>query len=592
MKTKQYGLIYVLYRTEKDIFKIAPVRAGIMISSLVIQSATVGLQALYMSKMFTYAEKSILDYSQRESTINSLIMMILIFLLRQIVGVLFSSSMLEVDAKVLYQLNMKLDKKCTNIPLIYFEDSDWKDELTRAKQCLKWTRLSDLSLSFYNIISELISLISVMVVIASFNIWLIPISFFSVIPFFIMRLIRGNQFYKIKWFQASQERKKAYFFNLFNNKQSVKEIKIMNISAYLFDKWNEYKDQINSEEWNFRRKDLTSLLWCECIRTIGYLLGVVFVIGLATKELISIGMMTGCMVAFKGFQDNMKYIFINIGRIPEYAAFCGDYYRFIDMEIEEDGKAILNQDFEKIQLSNVSFSYPNMDKSAIDNVSCEIHNGESVVILGENGSGKTTLSKLILGLYKTQHGTVMYNGKNINDIDKEVFYKDVAIVSQDYMQYNFSLRENITLSDKDDEKTKKRVTEILDFLDLDELISKKDGIDILMGNEFGGVELSKGQWQKIAIARTLYKENKIVFLDESTSALDPIIENEILKKFLSIMQGKTAIIVSHRVGLCKEVDKIIVMREGKIVEIGDHETLYNKKGEYYRLYSTQAKWYK
>ena len=381
--------------------------------------------------------------------------------------------------------------------------------------------------------------------------------------------------------------KKKYFFNLFNNKQSVKEIKVMNISAYLFAKWNSYKDQINSEEWDFRRKDLTSLLWCECIRTVGYLLCAAFVIGLTTKGLISIGMMTGCMVAFKGFQDNMKYILINIGRIPEYASFCSDYYRFIDMEIEENGKEILNKDFEKIQLSNVSFSYPNMDKPAIDNVSCEIRSGESVVILGENGSGKTTLSKLILGLYKTQSGTVEYNGENINDMDREVLYKDVAIVSQDYTQYNFSLRENITLNDNNDDKTKKKVTEILNFLGLDELISKKDGIDILMGNEFGGIELSKGQWQKIAIARTLYKENKIVFLDEPTSALDPIIENEILKKFLSIVQGKTAIIVSHRVGLCKEVDKIIVMKEGKIVEIGDHETLYYKKGEYYRLYSNR-----
>lgn len=119
--------------------------------------------------------------------------------------------------------------------------------------------------------------------------------------------------------------------------------------------------------------------------------------------------------------------------------------------------------------------------------------------------------------------------------------------------------------------------EILDYMGLNSLVSGKDGIDILMGNEFGGAELSKGQWQKIAIARTLYKENKIVFLDEPTSALDPIIEDEILRKFLSVVKNKTAIIVSHRVGLCKEVDKIIVMKDGKIVEIGDHETLYNKK---------------
>ena len=591
MKRKQYGLMNVLYRTEKDIFEIAPLRAVIMIVALAFQSSTVGLQTLYLSRTFTYAEQSISDYSQRETAINSLIFLILIFLFRQIAETVFSSSMIEVDSKVMYQLNMRLVRKCEKVPLICFEDSAWKDELTRAKQCLKWTRLSDLSLSFYNIMSEVISLTSVAIVLATFNIWLIPISVFSVVPFFVVRLIRGNQFYKLKWFQSSQERKKNYFYNLFSNKQSVKEIKVMNISDYLFAKWNGIKDQINKEEWNFRRKDLVSLIWCESIRILGYFVCIVFVICLATKGMISIGMMAGCMVAFKGFQDNMKYILINIGRTPEYAAFCCDYYRFMDMKIKETGNLVLDKDFGTIQLSNVSFSYPNIEKPVINDVSCEIYSGESVVILGENGSGKTTLSKLILGLYKTKCGTVKYNGVNINDMNKEEFYKDVALVSQDYMQYNLSVRENITLNDKNDDATQKKVMEILDYMGLNSLVSGKDGIDILMGNEFGGAELSKGQWQKIAIARTLYKESKIVFLDEPTSALDPIIEDEILRKFLSVVKNKTAIIVSHRVGLCKEVDKIIVMKDGKIVEIGDHETLYNKKGEYYKLYSTQAKWY-
>lgn len=592
MKKKQYGLLYVLYRTEKDIFTITPFRASVMIVSLILQSLTAGLQTLYLSKTFTYAEQALIDIHQREYALRSLALMISIFLFRQIVGVFFSSSMAEVDAQITYHLNLKLDRKCAQAPLIYFEDAAWKDEVTRAKQCLKWTRLSDLSLSFYNIMSEVISLISVAIVIATFNIWLIPISLFSVIPFFILRLIRGDQFYKLKWFQASQERKKTYFYNLFNSKQSVKEIKVMNSGDFLFGKWNYFKDLLNKEVWDFRGKDLVSLAWCEIIRLLGYFVGVAFVIYLTTQGLLSIGMMTGCMVAFKGFQENMKYILINIGRTPEYASFCSDFYRFIDMNTDEKTNIIMDKEVESIQLSEVTFMYPNMNKPAIDDVSCEIKKGESVVILGENGSGKTTLSKLILGLYKAKEGTIKYDGIDINEINKEKFYKDVALVSQDYTQYNFSLRENITLSDDTDEKTEKKVKDILDFLGLNMLISENEGIETLLGNEFGGAELSKGQWQKIAIARALFKESSLVFLDEPTSALDPIIENDILKKFLSIVKGKTAIIVSHRVGLCKEVDKIIVMKEGKIVEIGSHEMLYNKRGEYYRLYTSQAKWYK
>lgn len=187
-------------------------------------------------------------------------------------------------------------------------------------------------------------------------------------------------------------------------------------------------------------------------------------------------------------------------------------------------------------------------------------------------------------------GEILFDDLNIDSIKRNSLYDYISMVSQNFTQYNLSLRENILFSNEANDETEKKIEEICEWIGLESVL-QEDKLGTLLGREFGGVELSQGQWQKIAIARVLVKESQIVFLDEPTSALDPIIENEILTQFLRLVQGKTAIIISHRVGLCKNVDKIVVMKNGGITEIGNHTELMKKKGEYYRLYTAQNKWY-
>ena len=244
---------------------------------------------------------------------------------------------------------------------------------------------------------------------------------------------------------------------------------------------------------------------------------------------------------------------------------------------------------DEIEIENLSFTYPNSNKNALENISFKIKNGESVVILGENGSGKTTLIKLLLGLYAPHEGKIIIDNKNLDDIDKNTLYKYVTSVTQDFNIYSLPLKENIAiqnLSNLDDVKIEKAVKDA--FL-VDYLLNQLDSI---IGKEFDGIELSIGQKQKIAVARALYQVNEIVFLDEPTSAIDPITEAQILSNFIRILKGHTTVIVSHRVGLCTLVDKVIVMKDGKIAEIGTHESLIKNNGEYARLYKLQEKWYK
>lgn len=182
----------------------------------------------------------------------------------------------------------------------------------------------------------------------------------------------------------------------------------------------------------------------------------------------------------------------------------------------------------------------------------------------------------------------MYDGTAVGDFAKDSFYTGVSAIAQDFVSYNLTLCENIAISDLSRMNNDIDVKNALTDAGVDESI----GLNDAMGREFGGKELSGGQWQKLAIARGLFKNSELIILDEPTSALDPLIETEILTKFIETAQNKTALIISHRVGLCKIVDRIIVMRNGEVVEDGTHNTLLAAGGEYAKLYGAQAKWYR
>ena len=212
------------------------------------------------------------------------------------------------------------------------------------------------------------------------------------------------------------------------------------------------------------------------------------------------------------------------------------------------------------------------------------------MIVGENGSGKTTLSKLINGTFTPKSGQVLINGIDCAVLSREKTYSNFSIVQQDFVRYQLSLRENIGLSAPYD------MTNDLRLLDSSKRagalnIVNQIGLDTQLGREFNGAELSGGEWQKIAIARGLNKNTQCIILDEPTSSLDPLVENEILNNIVGITTGKTSLIISHRVGICKYADRIIVLRNGEVVEVGTHTELLKSGNEYARLWNEQAKWY-
>ena len=198
---------------------------------------------------------------------------------------------------------------------------------------------------------------------------------------------------------------------------------------------------------------------------------------------------------------------------------------------------------------------------------------------------------MLTGVYHASSGSVCFDEQNVAEIRREELYRDISLVQQDFVHYNFSLRENICVSDFSRRGDEKRIREVAGIVGIQELVQGIGGLDSQLGREFGGSELSGGEWQKVAIARGLFKDSTLIVLDEPASALDPLVEYEILTGFLNMIQGKTSVIISHRVGICRHADKVVVMKDGKVAECGSHEQLKNAGGEYARIWNEQAKWY-
>lgn len=575
----------LLFRSLKDIRRIAPRSLIMQVICMMLQSVLVAvntwLVSVFLNHVYTKDLKTSMIY---------LGVIWGVFVASEVSNSVFYACMVKIDSKIGMQLGIELGEKGGRLSLIQYEDVEINNRLKRAQDCIEHGRFSDLSLSVFNILAEVLKVGSTLFILARFSPLLALVSLLSVVPYFVVRLIRGKEFYELKKYQAAGERRRNYLYDLFGDKRVVKELRIFGIESYIEEKLYQTRDAMNQELWDFKKRDICSFLLCEILCKCGYVLSIIIAILLLLNHRLDFGMLAASLVAFTSFQFAAKYFLISLGRIPECAAFVRDYYDFIDIDEDVHGTEKFEPNFDKINVKNVCFAYPNTDHLTISDISLDIKKNESIAIVGNNGSGKTTLVKLLTDLYKVQEGEILYGTQNIKDLETKEFYQNVSIVSQDFVKYEMTLQENIGISDWKQMGNTDKIQELLKQMDLPEL-SEVDALNTLLGSEFDGRDLSIGQWQKLAIARGMFKESSMIVLDEPTAALDPIMETTILKMFLQIAKEKTAIIVSHRIGICREVDKIIVMKKGKVVEIGNHDELLAKKGEYYQLYKMQQKWY-
>lgn len=333
------------------------------------------------------------------------------------------------------------------------------------------------------------------------------------------------------------------------------------------------------------------MFFLDIFRVFCYMLGLVISVWLVFNETITIGQFGACIAAFLTMQWRMQSFAVSYAYIAISQKYVEDLFDFFAIKPEERDENEFTGIKDSLELKNVSFRYPNTDEDALNGINLTIRKGEKIALIGENGSGKTTLSKLMLGLYPPSAGEITLDGEDLKAYNLKSFYEHFSMVSQDFVKYALLLRENVALGDIAKINEDEPITTTIERASAEEVLERTGGLDGMLGREFEGTELSGGQWQKLAIARGLFKDYDFIVLDEPTSALDPIVETDIFKKFLDAMDNKTALIISHRVGLCRLADRIVVLKDGEICEVGSHDELMAKQGHYYELFTSQQMWY-
>lgn len=479
-----------------------------------------------------------------------------------------------------------------SIKLEAMEDSATLDAFQKAEEAYtNYQAMAYLLVRLLMIVQGAVTCVGVICVTGSFSLWLLPAALIGFIPHFALTFSVNKKTLAVYRKQTKARRRLAYLWRQFCRKDSVKEMRTMGFGAYLKEKWVETNVQVVREMEEVELSAARLSMVGAVIKNACYALNVAVALILMIRGDIAVGQFAACISAFATLQGNLLNLENSLMDAFEVYHRVEEYYDFFAIEQEEDGSALYRPFESGITLTDVRFCYRGSDTDALRGVNLSIKKGEHIVIVGVNGSGKTTLSKVLSGAYLPASGSVRYDGQELKDLKRDSLYRDISVVSQDFVHYNFTLRENIGISDIALLRDDARMNRIAESVGLEKLVQAMGGLDVQLGREFEGYELSGGEWQKVALARGLFKDSGLIILDEPTSALDPLAEYEILTKFTELVQDRTSVIISHRVGICRGADKVVVMKDGRVAECGTHEELLAAGGEYARIWDEQAKWY-
>lgn len=446
------------------------------------------------------------------------------------------------------------------------------------------------TIAFFSII---ISIIGVMVVISQIS-WLFSI-IFVVILYIIMLIdyksmyIMNNMFFN----QTPKEREMNYYCNLLSDKKSLFEMKVFLCMDYIKNKWYHKNQELFKERIKINRKSQKYFFFSSLMNLIWIAIVIIYTICKLKYNEISLGLcisVLGSALTLLSLVENTSYVFSNLTLNSMYIKY---YIKFNQLPLihtkqESNLKEANTYTFEFI---NVSFKYPNTEKYVLKELNLKFNTNEKIALVGENGAGKSTIIKLICKLYQPNEGNIYINGVNINDISYHSLHKIFSVVFQNFVRYNFTIRENIALEKMNEMNFDDLMKKIMKEINLEDRLI--DNLDISLGKvEEDGIDLSTGQWQKLAIARCLFARSNYAILDEPTASLDPISESNIYELFLNVINQKGSLIISHRLASAKLSDKIFVLKNGKISEMGTHEELMRQKGEYFEMFEKQSEWYK
>ena len=498
--------------------------------------------------------------------------------------------------RVMERFDRLLLTKAYSVPLSNFETTEFYDVMVRAHRSMHAWNITHQLPHIQRLVSTVLGGVGVLWVLGAVHLGIPSLLLVGSVVVIWRHMRSEQQYVDVRQSQAPLWRRQYYWRDLLTERNAASEVRLFGLGDHLVKSWRTVTDQLIGELSRLRRGEIPRTLPSEAINVtlVGVVLGSLIVAGangaLDAAAFVALFYVTNQYVTHLNDMGwrlrDLRQFFVELGYAAEYLR--------VEEEALERGVAPPSRLRDGIRFESVSFAYPGSETPALHEVDLDVKAGESIALVGENGAGKTTLTKLLLGLYRPTSGRVTVDGVDLNDIALASWRKRIGAAFQDYMKYALTARENIGLGDVsrvDDDEAIERAAKLssADAV-IDELPA---GFETMLGKEFaGGQEISEGQWQKLAVARVFLRDTDILVLDEPASALDALAELEVYRRFLELSEGKTVLLISHRLGSARLADRIVFLRRGEIVEQGTHDELIASGGPYAELYQMQAEWYR
>jgi ATP-binding cassette, subfamily B, bacterial len=481
-----------------------------------------------------------------------------------------------------------------SVDLLSFERPEFHNRLQRVQSSVQQPLNMVFGLS--GLSSAAIGVVGVSVALVAIEPLIIPMVLLVLIPAWLTASRRGWEFWRYFWRMTPRDRERNYLGQVLTGRDEAKEVRAFGLGQYLLARWKTlYEERIAELRKVARRQLMYTLLSTLTIALLlgGTILIVGWLAGIGRVSLSEAGIAIAGIAIIGSRLTEAGY---SAATLSEAGFYLDDFAAFLEMgETSEPRRAPAKPGFESIRADGINFTYPSTETPALIDVSIEIKAGEVVALVGENGSGKSTLAKILAGLYVPQAGTVTWDGVDIATIDPTALSQRVALIFQDFIRYHLSADQNIRFGNISPRTGADLTVEgAAEQAGADEFIARlPDGFKTLLGPEFlGGVDLSIGQWQRMALARAFFRDAPLVILDEPTASLDARAEHELFVRIRSLLAGRTVLLISHRFSSVRNADRVYVLHEGRLTESGTHAELVAAGGRYAELYALQAAAYR
>ncbi len=489
--------------------------------------------------------------------------------------------------------------KALALELRHFEDAAVYDKMQNARREAD-RRPLNLVMQGLSIAQGIVTLSTYAVLISAVAPWALPVLLLATVPSFVSELRFAGETFRVLTWRAPEGRRINYLEWILTRDSTVKEVKLFGLGPLVLGRFTALFDKVVAQDLALARRRAGYGLLFGVVTVGAFYACYAAVADRAAAGTITLGDMTFALVAFRQGQAAFQAILGALGGMAEDALFMSNLFAFLDVEAPGErarGEAPtpIAPGAQAITLDHVSFRYPGRDDQVVlDDICLHIAPGEKVALVGENGAGKSTLVKLILRLYEPTDGAIRYGDVDVRDADPKDLRRRFSAVFQDFVRYQFVLRENVAVGDVSRLDDQDAVTAAVDKAGAGVVVEAAGGYDAMLGGWFEkGTELSGGQWQKLALARAFMRDDaEVLILDEPTAAVDARAEAELFARIRELAKDKTAILISHRFSTVRMADRIVVLEGGRIVEQGSHEELLAKKGRYATLFELQAQGYR